>query len=146
MTQYPVLCLIQDKRNWFSMLWSRPQVSSLSTAHYNSSSERQSSQTLAIYQYSQTPDSSLSSQASCSASSYWDFSLQMQTEAYYKYSQTYSHRKCSEPPAYKSSQSLSFSQHEIPETPATFCHGDRYTLSFQIPERLSEHETTPRKK
>ncbi|XP_031612704.1 DNA polymerase nu isoform X1 [Oreochromis aureus] len=137
-----------QRESWADSSWSQeerctnqPQVSSLSTSHYNSSSERQSAQTLAIYQYSQTPDSSLSSQASCS-SSYWDFSLQMQTEAYYQYSQTYSHRKCSEPPAYKSSQSLSFSQHEVPETPATFCHGDRYTLSFQIPERLSEHETT----
>ncbi|XP_030609103.1 DNA polymerase nu isoform X2 [Archocentrus centrarchus] len=139
--------------SWAESSWSQvdrseryayqPQVSSLSTSHHNSSSQKQSSQTLAIHQYSQIPDSSLSSQASCSSSSCWDFSLQMQTEAYYQYSQTYSHRKCFEPPAYKSSQSLSFSQHEVPETAETFCHRDRYTLSLQVPERISEHQATP---
>ncbi|XP_051799579.1 uncharacterized protein LOC127532282 [Acanthochromis polyacanthus] len=129
---------------WWLRPWSRPQVSSFSASHHNSSNERQSSQT--SYQYSQTPDSLLSSQASSCSSSCWDSSLQRQTcqtEAYYQRSQTYSHRKCSEPPACQSSQVPSFSQHEIPETAASFCQRDRYTLSTQTPERPSEHQVTP---
>ncbi|XP_071315801.1 uncharacterized protein [Trachinotus anak] len=105
--------------------------------------EGQSSQTPAYYQYSQTPESSLSSQASSCNSSRWDSSLHRQTsqtEAYNQCSQTNSLRKCSEPPAYQSSQALSFLQHEVPEMAACVSHRDKYTLSLQIPERLSEYQ------
>uniref|UniRef100_A0A3B4TUH8 DNA-directed DNA polymerase n=2 Tax=Seriola dumerili TaxID=41447 RepID=A0A3B4TUH8_SERDU len=121
----------------------RPQVSSFSTSHHDSSNMGQSSQTPAYYQYSQTPESSLSSQTSSCSSSCWDSSLQRQTsqsEAYYQCLQTYSHRKCSEPPAYQSSQSLSFWQHEVSEMAACVSYRDKYTLSLQIPERLPEYQ------
>ncbi|KAG7241560.1 hypothetical protein INR49_025480, partial [Caranx melampygus] len=123
-------------------LWSRPQVSSFSTSHHDLSIEGQSSQTSACYQHLQTPESSLSSQAS-SCYSCWDPSLQRQTsqtEAYYQCSQTYSHRKCSEPLAHQSSQALSFWQHEVSEMAACVSHRNKYTLSLQIPERLPEFQ------
>ncbi|XP_034425316.1 DNA polymerase nu isoform X3 [Hippoglossus hippoglossus] len=121
--------------------WSRPQVSSFPASHHDSSSERQISQTSADYQCSQTPESSLSSQAaSCSSSSScWDPTLQRetsQTEARYQCSQAYSHRKHSKPPSYQSSQAPSSIQCEA----ETFSHRDRYNLSLQIPPRLSEHQ------
>lgn len=119
--------------------WSRPQVSSFFTSHHDSFNRRQSFQTLDYYQYSQTPDSSLSIQAfSC-----WNSSLERQTsqtEAYYQCLQPYSHRKYSEPPAYQSSQAPSSTQHLVSETAACYARRDRYTPSLQIPERLSEHQ------
>ncbi|XP_044039519.1 uncharacterized protein LOC122870015 isoform X1 [Siniperca chuatsi] len=123
--------------------WSRPQVSS---SYHDSTNQWQSSQTSACYQFSQTPDCSLSSQASSCSSSCWDSSLQRQasqTEAYYQYSQIYSHRNYSEPPAYQTSQAQSFTQHEVSETAASFSHRDRYTPSLQIPESLCERQATP---
>ena len=129
-------------------LWPCPQVSPFPNRHHNSSESRRS-ETSASYLYSQTADSSLSSQASSGASSCWDSSFQRrtsQTEAYYRCSQTYSHGKCSEPPAFQSSQPLSFSQHEVPETATSFFRSDRYTLSLQTPERVSEHHAAPWRK
>ncbi|CAB1421449.1 unnamed protein product [Pleuronectes platessa] len=117
--------------------WSRPQVS-----HHDSPSERQISRTSADYQCSQTPESSLSSQAascSSSSSSCWDPALQRgtsQTEARYQCSQAYSHRKHSQPPSYQSSQAPSSIQCEA----ETFSHRDRYNLSLQVPARLSEDQ------
>ncbi|XP_069026033.1 DNA polymerase nu [Embiotoca jacksoni] len=115
--------------------WFRPQVCS---------DETRSCQTSASYQHSQTPDSSLPSQAS-SCSSCWDASLQRPTEAHYQRSQTYSHRKCSEPCAHQAGRAPSFPQHEVPEATASFCHKDRYILSLQITERLSEQQAMPRR-
>ncbi|XP_042258347.1 DNA polymerase nu isoform X3 [Thunnus maccoyii] len=129
-----------------NQLWSRPQMSSYSTSYHDSSNQRQGSQTSACYQGSQTSDCSLSSQASPCSSSWWDSSLQRQTsqsDTYYQPSQIYCHRKNSEPPAYQSSQTPSFSQREVSETAASSFHKDTNTLSFQIPERLSEHQATP---
>lgn len=124
---------------------SRPQVSTFSSSYHDSFNWCQSSQTSACYQSSQTPDCSLSSQgASC-----WDPSLRTQasqTEAYYQCSHSYSQRKHSEPPAYQSSQSLPFTQHEVAETAASLSHRDPYTLQPQIPERLFEHQATPWRK
>ncbi|XP_069575105.1 DNA polymerase nu [Brachyistius frenatus] len=116
--------------------WFRPQVYS---------DETRSCQTSASYQHSQTPDSSLPSQASSCSSSCWDASLQRPTEAHYQRSQTYSHRKCSEPRAHQAGRAPSFPQHEVPEATASFCHKDRYTLSLQITERLSEQQAMPRR-
>ncbi|XP_069375240.1 DNA polymerase nu-like isoform X3 [Paralichthys olivaceus] len=125
--------------------WSRPQVSSFLTSHHDSFSERQISQTLADYQCSQTPESSLSSQAtSCSSSSCWIFSLQRetsQTEASYQCSQAYSHRKHSKPPSYQSSQAPSSIQCEVSEKAAEiFSHRDKHNLSLQMPGKLPEHQ------
>lgn len=133
---------------WFRP-WSRPQVSSFSTSYHDSFNQWQSWQTSACYQSSQTPDCSLSSQASSCSSSCWDSSLQReasQTEAYYQCSQIYSHRKYSEPPAYQSNQTQSFTQHGMTETSASFSHRDRYTLSLQIPQSPFEHQATPWRK
>ncbi|XP_037613761.1 DNA polymerase nu isoform X3 [Sebastes umbrosus] len=120
----------------------RPQVSSFSTSYHDAPNQWQSSQTSTCYQYSQTPDRSLSSRASSCSSSCWDSSLQRQTsqtEAYYRCSQIYSHRNYSEPPVCQSSTALSFTQQE--ETAASFSHRDRCTsLSLQIPERLCENQ------
>ncbi|XP_033181618.1 uncharacterized protein LOC113125251 [Mastacembelus armatus] len=115
-----------------------PQVS---TNHCDPSNERQSSQTLANCQYSQTPNNSMSSQAFCSPSS-WDFSPQRRmskADAYYQHLQTYGDRNYSDPPSCQSSQTLSLSQHEASEAAASLSHRDRYTLSLQIPKRRSEH-------
>lgn len=117
--------------------WSRPQVFS-----FSSSDRNLSSQTSACYQSSQTPDCCLSSPAS----SCWDPSLQSQApqnEAYYQFSQIYSHRKYSEPPAYQSSQSLPLTQHEVTEKAASVSHRDRFTPYPQTPERLFEQQSTP---
>ncbi|XP_042368648.1 DNA polymerase nu [Plectropomus leopardus] len=121
--------------------WFRPQVSSSSTSYHDASNQPQSSQTLACYQHSQTSACSLSSEASSGFSSCWDSSLQRHTshtEAYYRCSQMYSHRKYSEPPARLSGQAPSFTQHE--GTAASFFQRDRYTLSLQTPKRLCEHQ------
>nr|XP_020480267.1 DNA polymerase nu isoform X2 [Monopterus albus] len=123
--------------------WSRPQVSS-STHLHDPSNYRQSSQTLAYYQYSETTDSSLLSQAS-NSSSCRDSSLQrlpFQTEACYQCSQTYSHRNYSEPAAYQSRQALSFTQQDISEVAASFFPRDRYTSSLSVQKRHSEHQAT----
>ncbi|XP_036966989.1 uncharacterized protein LOC119026649 isoform X5 [Acanthopagrus latus] len=116
--------------------WSRPQVSSFST-----SDRDLSFQTSACYQSSQTADCCLSSPAS----SCWDPSFQSQApqnEAYYQFSQIYSHRKYSEPPAYQSSQSLPLTQHELTEKAASVSHRDRFTPYPQTPERLIEHQSS----
>ncbi|XP_054603667.2 DNA polymerase nu isoform X2 [Nothobranchius furzeri] len=99
-----------------------PQVS-LST----SDQQQRLSQASASRLYSQTPDSSLP--PSC-----WDSSLQRNTpqvEACYQYSQTFSLRMCSEPPAHLSSQTLSFSLRQVSETEAPH--------SFQTLNGLSAH-------
>lgn len=122
---------------WFTP-WPRTQVSSFSTSHHKPFSH--SSQTLAYCRYSKTPESSLSS---CSYSC-WDSVLQTQTsetEAYCQRSQMYPHRKYSEPPVYQSSQALSFPQHEVYETTASFSHGNKHPRPLQIPKRLSDQAT-----
>ncbi|XP_078132745.1 DNA polymerase nu [Sander vitreus] len=118
----------------------RPQVPSFSTSYNDASNQWQSSQISACYQYSQTPDCSLSSQTS----SCWDSSRQRQTsqtEGYYRCSQVYSPRKYSVPPACQSSLALSFTQHE--KMAASLSNRDKYTLSLQIPQILYEHQATP---
>uniref|UniRef100_UPI0037E9352C DNA polymerase nu n=1 Tax=Semicossyphus pulcher TaxID=241346 RepID=UPI0037E9352C len=81
-------------------------------SYRDSSNQPQSPQTSAYYQHSQTPDCSLSSRASSRSSPCWDLTLQRQTETYHQRSQIYSHRKRSEPPEYRSNQTLSLTQHE----------------------------------
>ncbi|XP_041842355.1 DNA polymerase nu isoform X3 [Melanotaenia boesemani] len=118
-----------------------PQVSSTSRADHNPSTNRQSSQTWASYQYSQTTDCSLSSQSS----SCWESSLQSQTSqtvTYYQCLPTYSHRRCSEPPPSPPSQTVLFSQQEVPEIEASLCHRDKHDLSFQILNGRSEDQAT----
>ncbi|XP_061566157.1 DNA polymerase nu [Cololabis saira] len=126
-----------------------PQVYSLSTHDHNSSREGQSSQTSASYQYSQKPDSSLSSQASPRSSTRWDFSLQRQTSqtvTYYQHSQSYPNGKCSEPPAPPSSQALSVSRHEVPEAEVSLSQKDKYSPSLQKAHRFAEHHAVLCKK
>ncbi|KAK5858675.1 hypothetical protein PBY51_002796 [Eleginops maclovinus] len=118
---------------------SRPHGSPTSTPYHETSNQRQSSQSSACYQYSQTTDSL---PPSCSAPC-WDSSFQRQTsrpEAYYRHSQIHYHRKTSEPPAGLSSQALSFPQRE--ETAASLSHRGPYTLSLQTPERPGDHQAT----
>ncbi|KAF3837165.1 hypothetical protein F7725_004629, partial [Dissostichus mawsoni] len=113
----------------------RPQVSPTSTSYHEASNQRQSSQSSACYQSSQTPDS-LTPTGSSSFQRHTS-----QSEAYYRPSQIYPHRKTSEPPAGQSSQALSFTQRE--ETAALIPHRGPFTLSLQTPGRLGEHQATP---
>ncbi|XP_058481284.1 DNA polymerase nu isoform X2 [Solea solea] len=120
--------------------WSRPQVSSFPTAHNNTPNERHISLSSACYQCPQTPDNSLSSQATSCSPLYWESSLQRdmpQKEACNEHWQAYSHRKPSKSPAHQSSQAPSFMQNKVSEKMAWFTLKDKHALSLQIPARLS---------
>lgn len=117
---------------------SRLPLSAFATSPHKTPNWWQSPQTSACYQSLQTPDCSLSSQATSCSSSCWDSSLQTsRTESRYLSSHIYSHRKHSEPPAYRSSESLPFTQQEVDETAVSFSRRDRCTVH----PSLFEHQT-----
>lgn len=115
-----------------SIPWSRPQESSMS--YWDSSIQRQSSQTQADYRHSQTPDDPQSSSSSLQRQSF-------RAQACYQQSQTCSHRVSSQSTACQISHAPAFGHHDISETTKS-SHRGGHTLSLQTPETIFPHQAT----